>query len=302
LEQHLFGSGRALASQWAREHAFPLAPYDREQLPRVMQYLKVQRFKEANARVQYRNQLDQELRRRYPAVLADSSKRLDMMIADLWEQQLKDDPTEPHNILATLPFTCYITTSPVNVLEVALRHQDRNPHISVYNWRGERMGGSTGDDDHVPSFEEPLIFHLYGHIKVRNSLVLFEDDYFEYMISFVRNWPNQVPNGVVQALTDAALLFLGFRLHRWDFRITFRSLLSQANMSGMLNDYPHVAAQLSSEENSFINAQAAHSYLVEYFKGANPDKINLDIYWGEASDFLLKLGEKWAEYAAAEGG
>ena len=100
-------------------------------------------------------------------------------------------------------------------------------------------------------------------------------------------------SALTEALTDASLLFLGFRLFRWDFRIIFRSLLGQSQGGGLLDDYPHVAAQLSPSEGAFRNLRAARSYLVDYYKGANPKKIHLDLYWGETHDFLQDLHEHW---------
>ena len=217
------------------------------------------------------------------------------MIELLWEEHLKDDPDEPHNILARLPFTCYITTNPTSVLEVALRHQDREPQVEIFNWRQRRAQERAREIDIIPTEEQPLVFHALGQFSYRRSLVLSEDDYFDYSISFIRGLQKHVSSGVNQALTDASLLFLGFRLFRWDFRIIFRSLLSQSHGGAMLDEYPHVAAQLSPSEGAFLNPQAARFYLADYYKGANPEKLKLDIYWGETSDFLLKLGQKWPE-------
>lgn len=294
LAEHLFGNDSSLASRWAREHNYPLAPYYQDHLPQVLQYLKVRTIGEANVRRQYLGQMGEQLKKRYPQLLAESDLGLEQMIELLWDKHLKKEPDEPHNILARLPFTCYITTSPVSVLEVALRHQDRDPQVEIYNWRQKRAQERAREVDIIPTVERPLVFHALGHFHDRRSLVLSEDDYFDYLISFIRSMPRRVSNNVNQALTDASLLFLGFRLFRWDFRIIFRSLLSQSHGSAMLDEYPHVAAQLSPNEGAFLNPQAARFYLTDYYKGANPEKINLDIYWGETSDFLLKLSQEWS--------
>jgi hypothetical protein len=301
LARHLFGSDNSLASRWAREHHYPLAPYHQDQLPRVMQYLKVRRLGEANVRKQYLEKMGEQLKRRYPQVLGEVELGLEQMIELLWEEHLKDDPDEPHNILARLPFTCYITTNPTSVLEVALRHQGREPQVEIYNWRQRRAKERAREMDMVPTEEQPLVFHALGHFSDRRSLVLSEDDYFDYLISFIRGLQKHVSSGVNQALTDASLLFLGFRLFRWDFRIIFRSLLSQSHGGAMLDEYPHVAAQLSPSEGAFLNPQAARFYLADYYKGANPEKIKLDIYWGETSDFLVKLSQKWPAANGQEG-
>jgi hypothetical protein len=297
VAQHLFGSDTSLASRWAREHNYPLAPYDQDHLPQVMQYLKVRRLGEAQVRRQYLSQLGEQLRRRYPDLLGNSDRGLEQMVTLLWEEELKNDHNEPHNILARLPFTCYVTTNPTSVLEIALRHQGREPQVEIYNWRQLRARERAREVDIVPTVERPLVFHALGHLHDQRSLVLSEDDYFDYLISFIRSLKSHMSSGVHQALTDASLLFLGFRLFRWDFRMIFRSLLSQAQ-SGLLDDYPHVAAQLSPSDGAFLNPQAARYYLADYYKGSNPEKIKLDIYWGETSDFLVRLGQKWPEMSS----
>jgi hypothetical protein len=292
LGQHLFGSDSSLASRWAQQHNYPLLPYHQDQFPRVTQYLKVQRLGEEEVKLEYWDQLHEGLRRRYPQVLGESDLVLDEMIELLWQDHLKDDPLEPHNILARLPFTCYVTTNPTSVLEVALHHQGRTPQVEVYNWRDERSRERLRRDDDFPTHKEPLVFHALGHFSEPDSLVLSEDDYFSYLIHFIRYWSESVSSGVNQALTDASLLFLGFRIFRWDFRIIFHSLLSQGNRR-IRDKYPHVAAQISPREGAFLNPTAARAYLNKYFSGENPDEIKLDIYWGETTDFLVKLNQKW---------
>jgi hypothetical protein len=130
--------------------------------------------------------------------------------------------------------------------------------------------------------------------------VLSEDDYFSYLINFIRYWSDDVSSSVSQALTNASLLFLGFRMFRWDFRMIFHSLLSQGERR-IRDRYPHVAAQLSPAEDAFLNPAAARRYLAKYYGGQNLDEIKLGLYWGEATDFLTKLNEEWANRNGREG-
>lgn len=301
LAAHLFGSDSSLANRWARQHDYPLAAYHQDHFPRVAQYLKVQRLGEEEVKLEYWDQLHESLRSRFPEVLTGSDLILDDMIEELWDRQLKDEPDEPHNILAGLPFTCYVTTSPTSVLETALRHQGRRPQVEFYNWRHERSQDRPRRDDNYPSYEEPVVFHALGHFAEPDSLVLSEDDYFSYLINFIRYWSEDVSSGVYQALTDASLLFLGFRMFRWDFRMVFHSLLSQGERR-VRDKYPHVAAQLSPAEGAFLNPAAARDYLAKYYGGQNLDEIKLDIFWGEAADFLGKLDEEWSKRNDQGGG
>ena len=58
--------------------------------------------------------------------------------------------------------------------------------------------------------------------------MLTEDDYFDYLIGSTRNAELR-PSVVKAALARSSLLFLGFRLEEWDFRVLFRSILAQGN-------------------------------------------------------------------------
>lgn len=300
LTQHLFGSDSSLASYWARKHYYPLAAHHQDHFPRVTQYLKVQRLGEEELIYEYLERLDDGLRSHFPSLQARSDLLIDELIEELWKSELERTADEPHNILARLPFTCYVTTSPTSVLETALRHQGREPLVELYDWREGRSQKGTQHEDVPPSEERPLVFHALGHYSEPDTLVLSEDDYFSYLINFIRYWSDDVSSSVSQALTNSSLLFLGFRMFRWDFRMIFHSLLSQGQRN-VRDRYPHVAAQVSPAEEAFLNPAAACRYLAKYYGGKNLDKINLDLYWGESTDFLRNLNEEWAKHSGKEG-
>ena len=110
-----------------------------------------------------------------------------------------------------------------------------------------------------------------------------EDDYFDYLIGSTRN-KNLVPTPVKQALSKAALLFLGFRLEEWDFRVLFRSLYGLGNKNRLSRNYTHVAAQIVPEEGRHIDPAKARRCLQKYFQDAA-----VSIYWGSVEDFSRDL-------------
>ena len=64
-----------------------------------------------------------------------------------------------------------------------------------------------------------------------------------------------------------------------------------------------LAAQISPQDGAFLNPSAAQGYLVEYFRSnKNPEELSVDIYWGEARDFLVKLVHEWEKRVRAEDG
>ena len=91
-----------------------------------------------------------------------------------------------------------------------------------------------------------------------------EDDYFDFLIGATRN-KDLVPIVVKEALSRTALLFLGFRMEEWDFRVLFRSILAQGGRNQLNVKYKHIAAQIDPEEGRNINPEKARRYLQNYF-------------------------------------
>ena len=85
------------------------------------------------------------------------------------------------------------------------------------------------------------------------------------------------------ALADTALLFLGFKLDEWSFRVLFRSIMNQEG-GGRRARYAHVAAQIDPEEGRILEPERARRYLETYFQGSR-----MSIYWGSVEDFVTEL-------------
>ena len=119
--------------------------------------------------------------------------------------------------------------------------------------------------------------------------MLTEDDYFDFLIGVTSN-KDHIPSAVRRALADTALLYLGFLMDDWTFRVLFRSILSQQG-GGRRDRYAHIAAQIEPEEGRILEPQRARRYLENYFaKGAD-----ISLFWGSADDFLLELNQKWTD-------
>jgi len=101
-----------------------------------------------------------------------------------------------------------------------------------------------------------------------------------------------VPDFVIGQLAQSALLFLGFRLDEWEFRVLFRSLMNQGGQERRRR-FKHVAVQIDPEEGRTIEPDRARRYLESYF-GEN----RIDIYWGRTNDFVHELHTAWTERAS----
>jgi hypothetical protein len=287
LSESLLGSRREIARRWAETYGFPMAPHDREDLPQVAQYLAVnQEF--SFPRDELRDYLRQELLKRYDGALSPAPR--DAALAELIEamgaaRRREQGSVEPHAILASLPIPIYVTTNCDNLLEGALRAAGKEPQIELCRWNEDLEQLPSLYDhqpDYRPSPERPLVYQLFGRLQEPDSLVLTEDDYFDFLIGATRN-QELIPPVVRRALTDGALLFLGFEMDDWNFRVLYRSIVTREG-GGRRKSYAHVAAQINPEEGRILEPERARRYLERYFQGAD-----ISIYWGSAEEFLQEL-------------
>ena len=139
------------------------------------------------------------------------------------------------------------------------------------------------EPNYEPTPEEPLIYHLFGRSDLLHSLVLTEDDYFAFLTG-VPGAMQKAPPVVRAALVNSALIFLGFHVDGWDFRVLLRSILSLGDRARLNEDFPHVAAQVAAEEGRLLDTERARDYLQKAF-----GQIDLTIYWGSVGDFVRDL-------------
>ncbi len=116
--------------------------------------------------------------------------------------------------------------------------------------------------------------------------MITEDDYFDYLMGVTSN-NDLIPSVVRRALADSALLFLGFGLDDWDFRVLFRSIINRQG-SQRRNLYAHVAAQVDPEAGRIQEAQGARRYLESYFD----QEADISIFWGSVADFTNELAKR----------
>ncbi len=286
LVDSIIGSSREIAHRLAEVHHFPLAPHNREDLPQVTQYLTVNQspffvrtelekaLREGLLR-RYSNDLPPEIRAATPPI------SLNELINAVGTLRRTNNPAEPHHVLANLPFPLYITTNADNLLTKALEEAGKTPHVSTCPWN-EQLNRSSEIFEGTPTPQQPLVYHLFGNLQEPRSLVLTEDDYFNYLIGVTKN-ESRIPKIVRHRLVDTALLFIGFRMDDWNFRVLFRSLMS-AEGHYLRNHYAHVAVQIDPEDPSILQPERVRHYLEAYFKHAS-----ISIYWGSAEDFIREL-------------
>jgi hypothetical protein len=294
LTETLLGSRREVAYRWAETFGFPMAPQDRDDLPQVAQFLAVHHGR-MFPRLELETRLKDEIRERYGDVLPEELRAapLDELVsAAVKAVNTSQGTPTPHQVLAQLPLSTYLTTEYSRRLGDALEAVERQPQVEMCPWnRRLRWPASIFDDqeaDYRPTIERPLVYHLFGRLSEPASVVLTEDDYFDFLIGVTKE-NEMIPGFLRRKLTDSALLFLGFRMDEWDFRVLFRAIMNRES-TALLDDYAHVAVQIDPEEGGILDPERARRYLESFFQ-----QSNVSIYWGSAEDFILELHKRWQE-------
>jgi hypothetical protein len=254
--------GSDIARQWAAQYKYPLE--DGTDLARVAQFLAVSSRDKMFPK--------EEIVKSFEGVAPPDFSARD----------------DPQGALADLPLPVYMSTNYDDFMAKALQSRGKDPKTEYCRWNSLlRKEPSVFDPPTAfrPTPANPIVFHMHGHQTRAESLVLTEDDYLDFLVNISRD-QNLLPARIQEALTGASLLFVGYRLADWDFRVIFRGLVTA--MESSLRRIS-VAVQLPPpEEGVDIGAQ---KYLTEYF-----EDIHVRVYWGTAREFVVELRDRWEKF------
>jgi len=264
--------GAALAEELAREAPeYPLT--DRTDLMRVAQYFSL----------------------KYKLPLWPKDWMIKRLKDELAKSKYPDflSPSEPHSVLADLELPVYLTTNYDDFMSQALRVGTRNRQVRTDYCRWNTLISQAptvfaSDRNYEPSDKEPLVYHLHGRMDDPKTLVLTEDDYIDFLVRMAKV-PTLLPPRIQESIKSTSLLFIGYRLADWNFRVLFRWLVEplEPSIRGL-----SVTVQLPPEEAGTVAKGRGREYLEEYFR-----KMEMSVFWGTASEFATKLREKWSEFA-----
>ncbi|MFQ5848441.1 MAG: SIR2 family protein [Candidatus Methylomirabilales bacterium] len=272
--------GRDIAEEWAKKYSYPLG--DRSDLVRVAQFLAVT------------DPLFPKTQ-----ILKLLKGRLEKWLTQVDLEEFLKSPEQPLALLADLPLPVYITTNYDDLLVRVLRNRHKDPERELCCWNKyvrdklEEQGRRSvfeSESGFEPTPEKPLVFHLHGHDEVPESVVIAEDDYLEFLVNISRN-ETLVPPRIQQAMANTSLLFVGYGLADWNFRVLWKLLKSVDRQGQLIN----VAVQLRPGDPE-LNQQEAEEYLAKYF-----DSMKVQVYWGKARNFAAELRDRW-EHFKSEGG
>ena len=145
------------------------------------------------------------------------------------------------------------------------------------------------DPTYTPTPANPLVFHLHGHYNIAESMVLTEDDYLDFLIHISED-EKLIPLRIRRAMTSSSLLFLGYKIADWDFRVLFRRIVGYLDKS---TSRTHISIQIVPEHEGFSKEQQENvqKYLERYYA-----KDEVRVYWGSSREFAAELRRRWMEY------
>jgi hypothetical protein len=292
----LFGSRRDVAQKWASEYPFLISPHWSDDLPQVTQYAAVT-YSDLVLREDLGEFYREQLRKRYPVIIdAQEDPTLGEMAVAVWEAEAPNKRHEPHRVLAQLECPIYVTAQATTLLVAALEEEGKHPVTDFCRWKPELLRESKlplEDPDYVPSPERPLVYHVFGTLDVPESIVITEDEYFEFLAAVANPNNALIPYAVEQALADTSLLFLGFGLQDWDLRILLRGLINREAAPRKGQRSHHVAAEIDVRREGVIKPDGAKDYIVTYFRDNEP---SIEIEWAAVDEFAVDLARAWERH------
>ena len=284
LAEPVLGTRTSLASKWVERWLLPIGEPGRENLTTVGQFVQASSGG-YSAHEELARFLVTELR--HDERYQDLDRRLfapaerETLFKTLGKRARDADPEEPHNVMANLGLPVYITTSWTNLLADALKDAGRDPQVRYFAWNDE-VEVLT---DVEPTPKRPLVYHLFGHLGNPASMVLTEDDYFQWLAKWAEQRQETLPPKVYQALVGRSLMFVGYRLLDWDFRVLFQGL---RNLRGahLFRKRTHVGVQLDPSAPG-VEPEAAQEYMNKYF-----EEGGVTVYWGTTKEFLTELARR----------
>jgi SIR2-like domain len=208
-----------------------------------------------------------------------------------------DNDEEALAVLAGLPIPFYVTTVYHDWFFQAFKDLQKEPKRRICKWWSDARDRWDPQYDPIPYLTKedtpfkvatPLIYHLFGVCEHIHTMVLNEDDYFD----FYGNTSGAL--GTVEAVTPIphvldnmlggsnGILLLGYHASDWDFKVVFHLL-----HRFMTDRSAHVAVQLEIDE-TLVPQDDLDRYR-EAYSNYFESKFNVSVYWGTCQEFVIEL-------------
>ncbi len=259
--------GCELAEQWATAYGYPLD--DKNDLARVARFVAIENDDSFFPKEQIADQIR-------AAVPPDFS-----------------NPLEPHRVLADLDLKAYMTTNYDDFMFQALKYRKKDPKWEYCRWHpGLRRDPTIFDTEDTKDLRinaaNPLVYYFHGHANELQSMVVTEDDYLDFLTNLAAD-KKLIPPQIQGILSQSSLLFLGYRVYDWDFRVLFRSLAPYIRRSE-LEKKVNVAVQIVplADDAKTDRISEAVDFLDKYF-----NDYDVRVFWGDCHQFAAELRRRW---------
>ncbi|GAB61460.1 MAG: SIR2 family protein [Candidatus Jettenia sp.] len=260
--------GREVATELANKHEYPFKDSSKEDLIRVAQFLATKSSP------------------MFPKkeILRVLKERLQQKEAEL--SNFFRAPDEILSLLAEMPFRIYMTTNYDDLIIRALNVYNKSPERELCRWNKHVKDlPSIFDEGFKPTEKNPVVFHLHGHDKVPESIVISEDDYLDFLVNISRNNLQQLIPPIIQcALSRGSLLFIGYRMADMNFRVIFKGLVESIESS--VRSFT-LSVQIP-PNSSTKGWKKQKEYLEKYF-----GNMKIRVYWGNAKEFAIEFRKHW---------
>jgi len=155
------------------------------------------------------------------ALYYELGRSRNQLIEEIYDAVERDKQPSPIlRALAELDFPVVLTTNYDDLYEQALRAVGKDPLVFVY---------SRGESPRVTQQEllsdRPVVFKLHGDIAHRESIVITEDDYIDFVRQMTaKREEHPIPLALMSLLKQWTTLFLGYSMADYNLRVLFRLL------------------------------------------------------------------------------
>jgi hypothetical protein len=261
-----FPSGQQLAEKWAAEVCYP---FHHKDLSEVAQFIAVNSGSRA------------------------AKFKMDKVLKECLQAGPLPDfncATSIHGVLADLPLSTYLTTNYDFLMENALSAKLRQPFTEYCRWNKTLQKLYPLNDLIETSTDRPLVYHIHGIGGIPDTMVLTENDYETFLLGFGLD-DNIIPPSVRISISQYPLIFIGYSLRDWSFRVLFRAVVKEYEQN---TGIPGITVQLSPAE--VTDQKVATDYITKKY-----EQIGLKIFWGTSSEFATTFRQKVDAYKQEHG-
>ena len=120
--------------------------------------------------------------------------------------------------------------------------------------------------------------------------MLTEDDYLDFLVN-LSSMPGLIPAVIKSALEQTTLLFIGYKIVDWNFRVLMRGIsrfiepsLTRMNVAVML---PPGAGEVLPSGDVESGRRKAQEYMDKYYQS-----LGIRVYWGTVAEFVSDLKQR----------